>query len=400
MNPPSRSPLGADFLAAPDTVLAELRERCPVVRTTTPAGRPVWVVTREADVRAGFLDPRLSLDSRPPKPDRPHRALDLTLVNYDPPEHTRIRRLATAAFAASRIAAHQERIAELAEARLDALTEGRPVDLMAEFAAPFAFEALCTVFGIPGPEIPRLSRTLIDLTNRHDLERVVTDLDAVVRTLIAAAHARLDAEPATATATDPDVHTAVVRAWRESGRVSEDELVDLIAMLITAGFDSTVQALGLAVLALARHPELLARLHAEPALLPGAVDELLRWDTPGPFGTPRIARDDLEIGGTVIPAGSTVLLSVLAANRDPRRFAEPDRLDLDRPGSGRHLTFGLGPHYCPGAPLARAELTAALGGLVRRWPGLHLAVPVDELRWLGGHHHRRLGALPVRLRPS
>jgi cytochrome P450 len=129
------------------------------------------------------------------------------------------------------------------------------------------------------------------------------------------------------------------------------------------------------------------------------LDELLRWDTPGPFSTSRVALEEVRIGGSVIPAGGRVLLAVAAANRDPRCHPDPDRLDLDRPDAARHLTFGLGPHYCLGAPLARLELTEALGALLARWPGLQLACPADGLRWSGGHQHRRLDALPLRPGP-
>jgi len=386
------SPLGPDFVARPDAVLSEFRERCPVARVTSPAGRPVWLVTREADVRAAFLDPRLSLRGTPPQPGRPHRAMDMTLVNYDPPDHTRIRRLAAPAFAPSRIEAYRGRAEALAAARLDALGRPESLDLMAEFAEPFAFAMLCEVFGIPAATVPGLQRSVTGLIGHRDTERAIGELDAIIRAQIAD---RLTAPGLSAPR--EDVFSAVVQAWRASGDVSEAELVDLLAMLVLAGFDSTVQMLGLSVLALLTHPWLPARLRGEPGLMPRAVDELLRWDTPGPFSTRRVALADVRIGGTVIPAGSGVLLSVAAANRDPRRHPDPDRLSLDRPAASRHLTFGLGPHYCLGAALARLELTAALTALLRHWPSVELGCTVDELRWSGGHQHRRLEALPLRL---
>ncbi|WP_329499215.1 cytochrome P450 [Kitasatospora herbaricolor] len=381
------SPLGGGFLARPDEVLAGLRERCPVARVTTPAGRPVWLVTREADVRAAFLDPRLSLRSTPPAPGRPHRAMDLTLVNYDPPDHTRIRRLAAPAFAPGRIAAYRPRAAELADELLAALGTPAAVDLITGFAEPFAFAVLREVFGFGDEVAPRLHRAVGDLIRHTDAERALDELDAIVRARIADCREH----------PGEDVTSSVLRAWEASGQVTEAELVDLLAMLVLAGFDSTVQMLGMAVLALLGHPAELARLRAAPELLPGAVDELQRWDTPGPFGTRRVALADVEIGGTVIPAGSGVLLSVAAANRDPRSHPDPDRLDLTRPDAARHLTFGAGPHYCPGAPLARLELTVALAALLRHWPDVRLAVPVRELAWGGGFQHRRLEALPLLL---
>jgi cytochrome P450 len=154
--------------------------------------------------------------------------------------------------------------------------------------------------------------------------------------------------------------------------------------------------IGLAVLALLGHPEEYARLRADPALLPGAVDELLRWDTPGPFATRRTALADVPVGDTVIPAGSGVLLAVMAANRDPRAHAGPDRLDLGRRGAARHLSFGAGPHYCVGAALAKLELSAALTALTTHWPHARLADPGQAPAFSGGHQHRRLDALHVR----
>ncbi|GAA2139146.1 cytochrome P450 [Kitasatospora kazusensis] len=381
------SPLGGDFVARPDAVLAGLRERCPVARVRTPAGQPVWLVTREADVRAAFLDPRLSLRGGPPKPDRPHRAMDMTLVNYDPPDHTRIRRLAAPAFTPGRVAAHRRRTEQLAADHLAQLGTPAAVDLMADFAEPFAFAVLCEVFGIPGAAAGRLHRSVTDLIRHRDTERAVDELDAVIREQLADRRA----------APGDDAFSTVLHTWEASGEATEAELVDLLAMLVLAGFDSTVQMLGLAVLALLDHPAELARLRADPALMPRAVDELLRWDTPGPFATRRRALTDVTIGGTVIPEGSGVLLSVAAANRDPRGRAAPDRLDLTRPGGSRHLTFGAGPHYCLGAALAKLELTAALTALLHHWPAIRLARPAASLTWTGGHQHRRLTALPLLL---
>ncbi|MFF7633038.1 cytochrome P450 [Kitasatospora sp. NPDC008050] len=389
------SPLAGDFVARPTEVLAGYRESCPVAKVVAPNGRARWLITREEDVRAAFLDPRLSLRSEPRDPGRPHRALDMSLVNYDPPDHTRIRRLAAPAFAPGRIAGYRERVAAAAGDLLEALGEPERFELMAEFAEPFSFHVLCEVLAVPGGDRAALHAAVRVLVNqrRHDaaaLESAVDHLDAFVRTEIAA---RLGGA-------GQDVFSTVVRAWEAAeGSVTEAELVDLLAMLLLAGFDSTVQMLGMCVLALLGEDGPTARLAAEPGLLARALDELLRWDTPGPFSTTRVALEEVRIGGSVIPAGGRVLLAVAAANRDPRCHPDPDRLDLERPDAARHLTFGLGPHYCLGAALARLELTEALGALLTRWPGLQLDGPADGLSWSGGHQHRRLDALPLRPGP-
>ncbi|WNI26343.1 cytochrome P450 [Streptomyces sp. ITFR-16] len=388
-------PLGADFLARPAETLAGIRETCPVARVRTPAGRPAWLVTRAEDVRAGFLDPRLSLSGgRVPDPTVRRRALEVSLVNYDAPEHTRIRRLATPALTPARMAAHRERIERAAAELLDAADAARgagPVELMDAFARPFAFRSLCEVFDVPEGERAALYEPvacLADKTGRTaaDIEGSVDRIDAFVRDTMA----RRAAVPG------DDVVSRVLVAWQEQGGATEDEVASLLAMLLLAGFDSTVQAIGMSVVALLGHRDVQNTLREEPARIPRAVDELLRWDTPGPFSTKRVALEDVRFGDTVIPAGSGVLLSVAAANHDPRCHADPGTLDPDRSTASRHLTFGLGPHYCPGSALARLELTVALTGVLVRWHRLEPAVPLDELTWTGGYLHRRLAALPVR----
>ncbi|WP_328663942.1 cytochrome P450 [Streptomyces sp. NBC_00328] len=387
-------PLGAAFLARPEETLAEIRETCPVARIRTPAGRPAWLVTRAEDVRAGFLDPRLSLSGgHVPDPGVRRRALDVTLVNYDPPDHTRIRRLATPALTPARMAAHRERIEQAAGELLDAADAARgqgPLELMDAFARPFAFRSLCEVFEVREEERAALYEPVALLADKagcsaRAVEESVARIDAFVRGEMA----RRAAAPG------DDVVSRVLAAWRRQGGATEDEVASLLAMLLLAGFDSTVQAIGMSVVALLGHHAVQDSLREEPSRIPRAVDELLRWDTPGPFSTKRVALEDVRFGDTVIPAGSGVLLSVAAANHDPRCHADPGTLDPDRSTAGRHLTFGLGPHYCPGSALARLELTVALTVILGRWQRLEPAVPLNELAWGGGYLHRRLTALPV-----
>ncbi|MGW1963738.1 cytochrome P450 [Streptomyces sp. NPDC001935] len=387
-------PLGAGFLARPEETLAEIRETCPVARIRTPAGRPAWVVTRAEDVRAGFLDPRLSLSGgHVPDPDVRRRALDVTLVNYDPPDHTRIRRLATPALTPARMAAHRERIELNALELLDAADAARgrgPVELMGAFARPFAFRSLCEVFEVREEERASLYQPVALLADKagcsaRAVEESVARIDAFVRGEMA----RREAAPG------DDVVSRVLAAWHQQGGATEDEVASLLAMLFLAGFDSTVQAIGMSLVALLGHRDVQDSLRDEPSRIPRAVDELLRWDTPGPFGTKRVTLEDVRFGDTVIPAGSGVLLSVASANHDPRCHADPGTLNPDRTTAARHLSFGLGPHYCPGSALARLELTVALTAILGRWRRLEPAVPLDELAWGGGYLHRRLAALPV-----
>ncbi|MFF3890059.1 cytochrome P450 [Streptomyces sp. NPDC001914] len=387
-------PLGAGFLARPEETLAKIRETCPVARIRTPAGRPAWLVTRAEDVRAGFLDPRLSLSGgHVPDPGVRRRALDVTLVNYDPPDHTRIRRLATPALTPARMAAHRDRVEQAAVELLDAADAARgrgPVELMDSFARPFAFRSLCEVFEVREEERTALYGPVALLADKAGCSaRAVEDSVARIDAFVRGEMARRTSAPG------EDVVSRVLAAWRRQGGATEDEVASLLAMLFLAGFDSTVQAIGMGVVALLGHRDVQDSLREEPSRIPRAVDELLRWDTPGPFSTKRVALEDVRFGDTVIPAGSGVLLSVAAANHDPRCHADPGTLDPDRDTATRHLSFGLGPHYCPGSALARLELTVALTAILGRWHRLEPAVPLDELSWGGGYLHRRLAALPV-----
>ncbi|WP_194925672.1 cytochrome P450, partial [Catenulispora pinisilvae] len=405
VSPGTASPLGGRFIADPRPVLDRLRESCPVTHTTSPAGQEVWVVTREADVRAALLNPRLSLAREPVDVGRPHRALDMTLVNYDPPDHTRIRRLAAPALSAARLAPWRERVAELAEGMLDGLgrreslagvanlegaegaegadrAEHLEVELLADFAQPFAFGVMCEVFGIAEAHRPALRAAMDTLADAQG--HSVAEKEAAVSVLDSYVRWRVDL--GASADRGAGVIGEVIRTWTAGNEtpgaapVSREELLDLIAMLLLAGYDSTVQMLALAVLALCAEPDGLAPLAATGELSPSAVDELLRMDTPGPFATTRHALSDVRIAGTVIPAGSQVLLSLTAANHDHRTHTDPQLLRLDRTTRSRQLSFGLGPHYCLGSALARMTLAAALGGLARRWPGARVAVGTERLR--------------------
>ncbi|MBS2538966.1 cytochrome P450, partial [Catenulispora sp. NF23] len=396
--PGAASPLGGRFIADPRPVLDRLRESCPVTHTTSPAGQEVWVVTREADVRAALLNPQLSLAREPADVGRPHRALDMTLVNYDPPDHTRIRRLAAPALSAARLAPWRERVAELAEGMLDGLgrrtggaqnAAGAEVELLADFAQPFAFGVMCEVFGIAEAHRSALRSAMDTLADAQghsaaEKEAAVSVLDSYVRW-------RVERDAAADCGTSADcgagVIGEVIKAWTAGNEtpgaaaVSRAELLDLLAMLLLAGYDSTVQMLALAILALSAQPDGLAPLAANGEPSPSAMDELLRMDTPGPFATTRHTLTDVRIAGTLIPAGSQVLLSLTAANHDHRAHTEPRLLRLDRTTRSRQLSFGLGPHYCLGSALARMTLAAALGGLARRWPAARVAVGAERLRW-------------------
>ncbi|WP_063762307.1 cytochrome P450 [Streptomyces sp. NRRL F-5123] len=394
--PAEGCPFGGGFLDDPHAAMAAQRAAAPVARVRTPSGRPVWLVTRADDVRQVLTDPRLSLAAG-------HRAvpgapLSRTLVNYDPPDHTRLRRLVSALFSPAALRPHLSAIEARAGALLDALDTSHPVDLLADFAHPFTFQVMADLFGVAAAARPGLSSTLGVLFRRENDAGAKASATARVETYFRdEIRRRAAGTGSVAEGEGADRLSALVASWRATGSVTEDEAVSLCGAMLLGGYESTAQMIAVAARELYRRPELPRRLRRGTADVRDAVEEVLRLDTPGPSATPRTALRDMEIGGVRIPAGDRVVGSIIAANRDPEHHRVPDALDLDRPDAGRHLTFGLGAHYCPGASLARVELTAAVTALTSRYSRLD---PVEEPRWTGTFLNRGMAALIVRLMPA
>ncbi|MEO3924825.1 cytochrome P450 [Micromonosporaceae bacterium B7E4] len=414
----------ARFIADPYPGFAALRTAAPVHRLTLPDGANVWLVTRYADVRAGLADSRLSLDkanstdgwkgfSLPP-------ALDANLLNMDPPDHTRIRRLVRHAFGPQRIARLRPKIEAAAERLLDRIAPAGRADLVAEYAGPLPVTVISDLLGVPEADRaalrgwtdvllapptddPRSAGRAV-LAIQDFLVRLIADKrrnpgDDLLTAMIAARDTGADdaARGVDGAASGaPDGPGPTAGGGRHSGadRLSEDELTSLAFLVLFAGYENSVHVIGTGLLALLRNPEQLALVRAGAELSPAAVEELLRYEPPGTVALRRFAVTDLTIGGVTIPAGATVLLCVAAANRDPERFADPDALDLERPDNA-HLTLGHGIHYCVGAPLARLEAQIAIGAVLHRFPKLALAVDPAELAWRPSFRTRGLSSLPV-----
>lgn len=385
----------SELMADPYAVYARLREAGPVHRIAGTDGLPAWLVTRYDDVRQALADPRLSLDKRNAAPGGYRGmalppALDANLLNMDPPDHTRIRRLVSQAFTPRRIAQLREPIRKTADQLLDAIAPHGRADLIASYAAPLPINVICDLLGV-APEDRRDFRAWTDALVAPDpaepsrAKEAIRSMLAFFTQLIA----RKRAEPA------DDLLSAMIAVRDEEDRLSEDELMSLAFLILFGGYENTVHLIGNATLALLDHPDQLAALRADPGRLGGAVEELARYDGPAPLAIRRFAVEDIAIGGVTIPAGDTVLLSLAAAHRDPHRFADPDRLDIGRDVTG-HLALGHGIHYCLGAPLARMETEIALAALLERFPRLELDVPYGELRWRPSMRARGLLTLPVR----
>jgi cytochrome P450 len=377
---------------------ARLRESRPVAPVWMPDFGRVWVITRHADVRAALADPRLAnkvrrrLDSSRPFPGE--TAGVHALLNTDPPDHTRLRRLLQKAFTPRRAARLRPRTEEIAAGLLDELAaRGDVIDLLGGFARPLPITVICDLLGVPVTDRGWIWGTVTGYgQGGEELQRVPRELGAYFTGLIAAKRA----EPGR------DLLSALVLAHDNAGEdgaeaaLTATELLSAAYHLVMAGFDTTVNLIASGTLALLTHPEEMARLRQDPSLLPAAVEELLRFTSPVNHVTVRFTTEDLPIGDVVVPAGEQVLAAISSADRDPAQFPGPDRLDLSRDTSG-HVAFGYGIHYCLGAPLARMEAEVALGALLTRFPQLSLAAPPDELRWRPVSLMNGLESLPVRL---
>ena len=396
-------PLGDGYFQDPLSVFARMREGSPVTSVITPEGQRAWLITRYEDVRRALADPRLSKDWRKLRapgfvPDPSVGFLMAHMLNADPPDHTRLRRLVQKAFTPGRVAGLRPRIEAITASLLDAMEAAREadpagdgaIDLITEFAFPLPMTVICELLGIPDgdrEEFKTWSQVILSSTATFDEYRAAGGA-------MYAYFTRLLADKRAAPA--DDLLSALITARDSGDSLDEPELLAMIFLLLVAGHETTVNLIATGTLALLTHPPELSRLRADPSLLPGAVEELLRYANPLNHATDRYAPEPLEVGGVLIPAGEPVLVVTSSANRDPARFPDPDRLDLGRDASG-HVAFGHGIHYCVGAPLARLEGEIAFGALLSRFPGLSLAVDPATLRWRPSSLIHGLETLPVRL---
>ncbi|MER5741161.1 MULTISPECIES: cytochrome P450 [unclassified Streptomyces] len=394
--------------ANPYALYARLRRQAPVSHMSLPDGGEFWLVTRYADAREALADQRLSKDPNKvgdrwratvaQPTDGEDASLVRHLLNVDPPDHTRLRRLVHKGFTPRRIEALRGRIQEITDGLLDEMDEaaaaGEPVDLLDRFAFKLPVTVICELLGVP----------LADVDSIHDwstaLSTLVADEEGHAR--VAAAAGQLGgylAELVEHKAGHPgdDLISALIEARDEGQRLSHAELTAMAFLMLIGGHETTVHLIGNGMLALMLHPDQMTLLQNDPSLITSAVEEFLRYEGSVEVATWRFATEDLDFGGVRVPAGAPVLVSLGSAGRDPERFENPDTFDITR-GDAGHLVFGHGMHYCLGAPLARMEGQIAVGSLVRRFPDIRLAAPADSLRWREGLLIRGLHELPVRLR--
>jgi cytochrome P450 len=389
----------------PFPLFAQVRSVAPVHEVTLADGHPAWLIVGHEQARAALNDPRLSKDMHAAlarsgavvAEGLPGPALARHMLSVDPPDHTRLRKLAATAFSRRRVEALRPRVESIVDGLLDGLERrggaDRPVDLVAGFAFPLPFTVISELLGVPEPDRADLGRWLRILLAPSAGAEPPTEAVEASRLIVDYLGALLDLKRATPA---EDLVTDLVLAADRNGALTRQEMLSTIFQLIVAGHDTTTSLIGNGTVALLRHPAQRAALVADPDRWPGAIEEFLRWDPPVPHSTFRYTTEQVRLGATVIPAFAQVIISLAAANRDPARYADPESVDITR-GDNGHLAFGHGIHFCLGAPLARMEARIAFSALFNRFPTIRLDVDPTELHWRHGDGLvlRGLSELPV-----
>jgi cytochrome P450 len=389
--------------ANPQPLYAQMRREDPVHRAQGHhAGQAIWVLTRYDDCVAALKDARIGKEFHKnlpkeladrwwpaPAPDDLWAIINRHLLEIDPPDHTRLRALVHKAFTPRMVENLRPRIHQIAADLLDAMGDHGEGDLIADFAFPLPITVIAEMLGIPPADrdqFRRWTKILLFSPDQEDNRAAITEFGMYMNSMIDDRHAH----------PQDDIISALVQAEEGGEKLNRLELLSMLFLLLVAGHETTVNLIGNGTLALLQHPDQMDRLRSDPSLMRSAVEEMLRYNGPVDMTTNRWAFEDVEIGGVTIPQGDMVWASLLAANRDPAHFPDPDRFDITREPN-RHIAFGNGIHYCVGAPLARLEGTIALDALLRRLPQLELNAPVESLVWSEGFLTiHGMTAMPVR----
>jgi cytochrome P450 PksS len=391
--------------ANPYPTYAWLREHAPVATGRMSTFGRVWLVSRYEDVLNGLRHPALSSDLTKRRGVVSHvqtrwlpgivTTLQQSMVTTDDPDHRRLRELVHVAFTPRVVEGMKQRIEEISTGLLDRMASKRHVDLIADFALPLPLEVISKMIGVPQEErlrFHRWSAGFLEIASKANPLAMIMHLPNGIRLM--RLFDRLIEERKRAPS--DDLISGLVQAEASGDRLSKQEVLSMIFLLLLAGHETTVNLVASGVLALLEHPDQLERLRAQPDLIGTAVEEMLRYCNPVEHGNVRIALEDIEIAGQRIPKQSIVVLLLASANRDESMFDRPECFDVAR-DPNRHLAFGFGIHYCLGAPLSRLEAQIAVRQLVSRFPRMRLAIDPSQLRWRSAVAIRGLEHLPLDL---
>jgi cytochrome P450 PksS len=387
------------FKADPFPYYARLRRESPVHEVMLPGRQRAWLVTRYGDVAALLKDERfvkspadvIAAGSSYREPWMPamFRPLSRNMLDLGPPDHTRLRNIVQKAFTPRFVELLRSRIEAIADDLLLAMRRRHRMDVIADFALPLPTIVIAEMLGVPPEQQHRFhtwsQRVVSANWSKWSMLRAVPSVMAFIRyirQLIALKRER----------PSDDLVTTLLSAHEAEDRLTNDELLSMIFLLLIAGHETTVNLIGNGTLALLQHPAQMQRLRNDETIIAPAVEELLRFGSPLETATERYAREELSFAGTTLPAGALVYGVLASANRDETVFADAGQLDLSR-DPNRHLSFGLGIHYCLGAPLARMEGQIAFPALLRAFP--HMRLTGAKLRWRRGLVLRGLESLPV-----
>jgi cytochrome P450 len=386
-----------EFMADPYPHYVRMRAEAPAVRARVAWWMPsIWVVTRYDDVIRFLKDDRFSKNYFkrfwiPPKV----RSMYRSLLTLDPPDHTRLRALVQRAFTPRLVEQMAGDIQRITDDLLDRIAVSSHPDLIRDFAFPLPLTVMEDLLGIPSEERPEFAPwakqigtavASIKLKDQIQALRGAAFFKKYLHELIE----RRRNEPG------EDLLSALIRAEEEGDKLTEEEIISMVLLLLVAGFETTVHLISNGVLTLLQQPDARMRMLEDAVVAESALEEILRYTSPVQFSTPRVALEDVTIGSVTIPRNGWAAAGLGSANRDPSQFPDPDTFDVGR-DPNRHLAFGMGSHFCLGAPLARLEGRIALTSLFRRFPGLTLAQPVESLRWKESLAARGVEALPVRV---
>ncbi len=390
------NPLLPEFHANPYPFYEQLREKDPVHES--PLG--FRVLSRYDDVVMALRDPRFGRDgfetllAAQYGPEGAEGRLPRSMLMHDPPDHTRLRTLVSKAFTPRVIEGMRPHIQAIVDRLLDQVRDGQGMDVIADLAYPLPVTVICEMLGVPLDDHVAIRSWSSDIARSLDSIGLLADPDVMARgdkARRALTEYFRGLLPERRQRPREDLLSQLIAVEERGDRLNESELLSMCLLLFIAGHETTVNLIGNGVLALLRHPDELKKLRNQPGLIPLAIEELLRYDSPVQW-TARITNTDLEVRGSRIPNGAMVVAAIGAANRDPSQFRDPDRLDIAREGN-RHVAFGFGIHFCLGAPLARVEGQIALGTLLRRMPDLALQTATPE--WRDSSALRGLKTLPV-----